>query len=200
MVWQGRKFSSEGGRHWVVEVWQGVWLIGQFFGDCSIHQWNVQCHNSTMVLVEHADIGGHQALSRHEKYYFSDGSVILCVCPFIQPSPWCYPTESVMLLTEFFFQCDNILYNLHRSFLSQKSEFLAGLFDVPQPQDQAIEGSNDNNPIHFAVPSKEFNYLLQYLYDLYVCRFSFELAWVGWHGLATVMKKLNLHWTIFLLS
>lgn len=46
-----------------------------------------------------------------------------------------------------------------------KSGLWGDMFQVPQPVD-GMEGTVDSNPVHFEVQSEEFNFLLQYLYDL----------------------------------
>ena len=42
------------------------------------------------------------------------------------------------------------------------------MLDMPQPPDGKLEGSDDSNPVRIDVPSEEFSYLLEYLYDVYV--------------------------------
>ena len=42
------------------------------------------------------------------------------------------------------------------------------MFNVLQPSDRMLEGCDDNNPVRIGIPSKEFSYLLDYLYDVYV--------------------------------
>ena len=99
-------------------------------------------------------------LSRHDKYYFNDGSIIICVS-----IRHVYLNEHELTMN---FQCGVMLYNLHKSLLSRKSELLSTMFEMPQPLGTMTEGSSDDNPVFINVLSKEFDYLLQYLYDLYV--------------------------------
>jgi hypothetical protein len=53
--------------------------------------------------------------------------------------------------------------------LGQKSEVWANMLQVPQLPGGRPEESDDSNLVHIDVPSNEFSYLLEYLYDVYVC-------------------------------
>jgi hypothetical protein len=63
--------------------------------------------------------------------------------------------------------------------MSQKSETWAAMFEVPQLPNMVTEGSNDDDPIHINAESGEFNYLVQYLYDLYVIETHSLTQWLA---------------------
>lgn len=98
---------------------------------------------------------------RDERYYFDDGAVIFSV----------RHSHSLGLNITIFttFQCDGILYKLHKSRLTMKSEFFKNMFELPQRDEE--EGQDDEHPIHLSDDNIDFRHLLVFLYDQYVfCR------------------------------
>lgn len=62
-------------------------------------------------------------------------------------------------------QCNGVLYNIHRSLFARKSEFFKDLFALPQPTNSR-EGLEDDYPIVIeGVNREDFEHLLEYLYD-----------------------------------
>ncbi|KAJ7465666.1 hypothetical protein FB451DRAFT_1402676 [Mycena latifolia] len=79
---------------------------------------------------------------RDERYYFSDGGAI--------------------------FLCQSVLYNLHKTRLTMKSEFFMEMFDLPQNGQCVVDGRDDEHPInldHSGITNLDFRYLLVFLYD-----------------------------------
>ncbi|KAJ7025145.1 hypothetical protein C8F04DRAFT_1300529 [Mycena alexandri] len=80
---------------------------------------------------------------RDVRYYFEDGGVI--------------------------FLCQNVLYKLHKSRLSLKSEFFMEMFELPHnPDPNAGNGQDDDHPISLDeshIENTDFRHLLIFLYD-----------------------------------
>ncbi|KAJ7508018.1 hypothetical protein B0H11DRAFT_2308212 [Mycena galericulata] len=74
---------------------------------------------------------------RDTRYYFSDGGVV--------------------------FLCDGVLYNLHKTRLTLKSEFFKNMFELPQGKEK--EGDDDEHPIKLSENNADFRHLLVFLYD-----------------------------------
>lgn len=92
---------------------------------------------------------------RDTRYYFSDGGIVFLVSiPLNQTRHLCL-TEQI--------QCDGVLYNLHKTRLTLKSEFFKNMFELPQGKEK--EGDNDEHPIKLSENNTDFRHLLVFLYD-----------------------------------
>ncbi|KAJ7764597.1 hypothetical protein DFH07DRAFT_738230 [Mycena maculata] len=80
---------------------------------------------------------------RDARYYFSDGVVVLL--------------------------CQGVLYKLHKTRLSMKSEFFLDLFKFPQnTSTTVVDGQDDDHPLRLddsGIQNVDFRHLLVFLYD-----------------------------------
>ncbi|KAJ7465901.1 hypothetical protein FB451DRAFT_1486079 [Mycena latifolia] len=73
---------------------------------------------------------------RDERYYFSDGGIILC---------------------------EGVLHKLHKTHLVMKSEFFKEMLEIPR--DHYRDGEDDEHPIILPDKNTDFHHLLVFLYD-----------------------------------
>jgi hypothetical protein len=87
-------------------------------------------------------------LTRHEKYYFNDGSIVIRVR---------WNTIIHMQFIDKFHQADNKLYQLYRELLIQKSAFFETMLSLPQPGQITMDGPNLTNYKFFKENALKFN-------------------------------------------